>query len=128
MMNDPIPNLAAFDDAALDQAFAAVERQAREDASTLDGEAFRLKWLGRVQGLLKEVSDRWLVAAPGPAKKAVGQGFKILKEFKLESAGAERFRRWPDRCSALKAEAAEYHSSRYAAALLESRNIPSRAR
>jgi phenylalanyl-tRNA synthetase alpha chain len=80
MTNDPIPNLTAFDSAALDQAFAAVERQALEDAAALDGEAFRLKWLGRKQGLLNEVSDRWLKAAPAPAKKAVGQRFKTLKE------------------------------------------------
>src|SRR5271167_1663090 len=89
MTNDPIPNLSAFDSAALDQAFAVIEQQARQDASTLDGEAFRLKWLGRKQGLLNEVSDRWLKAAPGPAKKAVGQRFKMLKdlvEALLESA------------------------------------------
>ena len=29
-MNDPIPNLTTFDEAALDQAFAAVEKLARD--------------------------------------------------------------------------------------------------
>ena len=84
MMNDPIPNLIAFDAASLDNAFAAVEQQAREDSSALTGpdavEAFRLKWLGRKQGLLNEVSSRWLKAAPPDAKKAVGERFKTLKE------------------------------------------------
>src|SRR5208283_988550 len=83
-MNDPIPNLTAFDGASLDNAFAAVEQQAREDASAHAGpdavEAFRLKWLGRKQGLLNEVSSRWLKAAPPDAKKAVGERFKTLKE------------------------------------------------
>jgi phenylalanyl-tRNA synthetase alpha chain len=89
MSNDSIPNLTAFDDAALDAAFAAVEAQARADAAALDGEAFRLKWLGRKQGLLNEVSDKWLKAAPPQAKKAVGQRFKALKELveTLEGAG-----------------------------------------
>ena len=84
MMNDPIPNLIAFDAVSLDNAFAAVGQQAREDASALAGpdavEAFRLKWLGRKQGLLNEVSSRWLKAAPPEAKKAVGERFKTLKE------------------------------------------------
>jgi phenylalanyl-tRNA synthetase alpha chain len=103
MTNDPIPNLTAFDEAALDQAFAVIERQARKDAAQLDGEAFRLKWLGRKQGLLNEVSDRWLKAAPAQAKKAVGQRFKILKElveqFEKDSSGAD------PTDAALKAEA-----------------------
>jgi len=80
MTNEAIPNLTAFDEAALDQAFARLVAQAHEDAAALDAEAFRLKWLGRKQGLLKEVSDRWLNVAPGQAKKAVGQRFKVLKE------------------------------------------------
>jgi phenylalanyl-tRNA synthetase alpha chain len=73
MMNEEIPNLTAFDEAALDEAFALVERQARGDATALNGdaavEAFRLKWLGSKQGRLKEVSGRWLKAAPSEAKK-----------------------------------------------------------
>jgi phenylalanyl-tRNA synthetase alpha chain len=75
-----VQNLTAFDEAALAEAFAALEAQARDDAASLDGEAFKLRWLGRKQGLLNEVSDRWLKAAPGPAKKAVGQRFKTLKD------------------------------------------------
>ena len=51
MMNQAIPNLTAFDEPALDRAFAQLERQAREAAAALDGEAaveaFRLEWLGR---------------------------------------------------------------------------------
>jgi phenylalanyl-tRNA synthetase alpha chain len=83
-MTDEIPNLTAFDEAALDQAFAALERQARAAAaSAVDGEeaveAFRLEWLGRKQGLLNEVSGRWLKAAPAEAKKALGMRFNALK-------------------------------------------------
>jgi phenylalanyl-tRNA synthetase alpha chain len=94
MTDDLIPSLPDFNEAALDQAFAALERQARNGAAALAGsesvEAFRLKWLGRKQGLLKDVSDRWLKAAPAEAKKAVGERFKKLKELVegLVEAGA----------------------------------------
>jgi phenylalanyl-tRNA synthetase alpha chain len=82
-MNNEIPNLTAFDEAALDEAFAALERQAREAAAALDGEAavetFRLEWLGRKQGRLSEVSGLWLKSAPKEAKKALGMRFNALK-------------------------------------------------
>jgi phenylalanyl-tRNA synthetase alpha chain len=82
-MNEEIPNLTAFDEAALDQAFAQLERQAREAAAALNGEAavevFRLQWVGQKQGRLKEVSGRWLKAAPPEAKKALGLRFNALK-------------------------------------------------
>src|SRR5208337_846377 len=82
-MNEEIPNLTAFDEAALDEAFARLERQARDGAAALDGdaavEAYRLHWLGRKQGRLNEVSGRWLKAAPAEAKKALGLRFNALK-------------------------------------------------
>ena len=83
MKNDVIPNLTAFDEASLEQAFAALTDAAREAASAIEGEAgveaFRLEWLGRKQGRLNEVSGRWLKAAPAEAKKALGQRFNQLK-------------------------------------------------
>src|SRR3954469_13726474 len=84
MTNESIPNPGGFDEASLATAFAALARQAEEDASRLDGpeaiEAFRLDWLGRKQGRLNEISGRWLKSAPPEAKKSVGQRFKTLKE------------------------------------------------
>jgi phenylalanyl-tRNA synthetase alpha chain len=84
MTIDAIPDLTAFDEAALNEAFSALEDQARTAAASLDGpdavEAFRLRWLGRKQGLLNEVSSRWLKAAPPQARKPVGERFKFLKE------------------------------------------------
>ncbi len=83
MMNEEIPNLTAFDEAALDEAFGALERQARDAAATLNGEAdveaYRLQWLGRKQGLLKEIQERWQKVAPAEAKKPVGVRFNALK-------------------------------------------------
>ncbi len=83
MTKEAIPDLTEFSDSALDKAFATLEKQASDDAATLGSpeavEAFRLKWLGRKQGLLKEVSGRWLKASPVEAKKALGQRFNALK-------------------------------------------------
>jgi phenylalanyl-tRNA synthetase alpha chain len=84
MTNEPIPNLPDFNEAALDQAFAALAKQATDAAAALNTpesvEAFRLEWLGRKQGRLNDVSGRWLKAAPPEAKKPVGERFKTLKE------------------------------------------------
>jgi phenylalanyl-tRNA synthetase alpha chain len=110
-MNEEIPNLTAFDEAGLDEAFARLERQARAAAAALDGdaavEAFRLEWLGRKQGRLNEVSGRWLKAAPAEAKKLLGVRFNALKavvEGLLDAAvGAGQCGSWGD--AALKAEA-----------------------
>jgi phenylalanyl-tRNA synthetase alpha chain len=84
MTTESIPNLAAYDDAALDRAFAELADQAGRDASLLGTpeavEAFRLEWLGRKQGRLNEVSGRWLKAAPPESKKSIGQRFNELKK------------------------------------------------
>jgi phenylalanyl-tRNA synthetase alpha chain len=84
MDNDAIPNLPEFDDAALDKAFSALSKQATDESGMIAGpddvEAFRLRWVGRKQGRLNDVSARWLKAAPPEAKKAVGERFKALKD------------------------------------------------
>ena len=84
MTNEAIPTLSAFDDKSLDKAFAELEKQAKGEAAALDGpeavEAFRLRWTGRKQGRLNEVSAQWLKAAPPAAKKPVGERFKTLKD------------------------------------------------
>jgi phenylalanyl-tRNA synthetase alpha chain len=92
-MSEEIPNLTAFDDDTLRAAFTALENRARVDATFVsnesDAEEFRLRWLGRKQGRLNEVSGRWLKAAPVDAKKALGVRFNALKavvEQLLESA------------------------------------------
>ncbi|HEX4310544.1 MAG TPA: phenylalanine--tRNA ligase subunit alpha [Acidobacteriaceae bacterium] len=90
-----IPSLTGWSDAELDQAFAAVAREVEESAATIrsaeDTEQFRLTWFGRKQGRLKLIGDAWLKAAPGEAKRQIGQRFNTLKaeiEQRLERAGA----------------------------------------
>ncbi|MDW5264873.1 MULTISPECIES: phenylalanine--tRNA ligase subunit alpha [Acidobacteriaceae] len=88
-MNETIPQLATYDEAALDQAFMTVAEEIRSGASSLDTpaaqEAFRLHWLGRKQGRLKLISEAWLKSAPAEARKPLGIRFNLLKQ-KIEVA------------------------------------------
>ena len=56
-----------------------------ETASSVDVEAFRLRWLGRKQGRLKSISDAWLKNAPAEARKPLGIRFNQLKQ-QIEAA------------------------------------------
>src|SRR3569833_1826705 len=84
MTQDAIPALPEYNDSALDQAFAVLAQQANDEAASLgspdDLETFRLRWVGRKQGRLNDVSARWLKGAPPEAKKSVGERFKSLKD------------------------------------------------
>ena len=82
-MTPEITTPSSFDDDSLDKAFAQVVEQANSEARSLASpdavEEFRLRWLGRKQGRLNDVSA-WLKAAPPQAKKSVGERFKVLKD------------------------------------------------
>src|SRR6185437_8037859 len=88
-MNDAIPQLLTYDDAALDSAFTAVADEVRSGTSSLETadaqEAFRLHWLGRKQGRLKLISEAWLKSAPAEARKPLGIRFNQLKQ-QIEAA------------------------------------------
>src|SRR5580698_2106971 len=93
MSQEAIPPLSGYDEAALDQAFAALTREVEASAQSLASaeavEQFRLHWLGRKQGRLKSISDAWLKSAPVEAKKLIGPRFNQLKaqiESLLENA------------------------------------------
>src|SRR5579859_7477720 len=66
-----------------DQFFAQLEAEARQAAASLSSseavENFRLDWLGRKQGRLKQLSDQWLKTAPAESKREIGQRFNALK-------------------------------------------------
>jgi len=109
MTNEIIADLSSYDDSALELAFSALRKRAEADAGAIDGpealEAFRLSWLGRKQGLLNDVSGRWLKAAPPEAKRALGQRFNEFKEFLLTELLLEKQRRLESGDAALAAEA-----------------------
>ncbi len=77
-----IPHLTDFSEASLKAAFAAIRADAKgaAEAPDFNPEAYRLEWLGRKQGRLKQIGDAWLKSAPVEAKKLIGQQFNALKE------------------------------------------------
>ena len=89
---DGIPQLTGYDEASLDQQFAALGDQVRREAAALRThearEAFHLRWFGRKQGRLKLVSDAWLKTAPADARRALGIRFNELKQ-QIEAALAD---------------------------------------
>jgi phenylalanyl-tRNA synthetase alpha chain len=80
-----------------DQFFARLEEEVRQAAAGLHSleaiENFRLEWLGRKQGRLKQLSDQWLKSAQVEQKRLIGQRFNELKalveSFLQEAAGAD---------------------------------------
>ena len=84
MNDDAIPQLASFDEPALDDAFGTLAEEVRASNSG-DSEAFRLYWLGRKQGRLKLISEAWLKSAPPEARKPLGIRFNELKK-QIEAA------------------------------------------
>jgi phenylalanyl-tRNA synthetase alpha chain len=79
-MNDTIPQLQSYDEAALEQAFSALTAEAAAEAANSSAEEFRLRWFGRKQGRLKLVSEAWLKTAPAEARKPLGIRFNQLKQ------------------------------------------------
>ena len=75
--------MTTLDEQNLDQSFAQLEQEARQAAASLGSpeavENFRLDWLGRKNGRLKQLSDQWLKSAPVEQKRELGQRFNALK-------------------------------------------------
>jgi len=77
-----VPKLDDYSAASLEQAFAELRAafDAEAQAPLAAGwTAFRDRWLGRKSGILTQVNDQWLKAAPPEAKREVGRGLNELK-------------------------------------------------
>jgi phenylalanyl-tRNA synthetase alpha chain len=78
-----VPKLKSFSAAALDKAveklLAALEQEARAVKNEADWKAFRDRWMARKNGVLTEINDLWLKAAPKDAKRGVGQRVNEIK-------------------------------------------------
>jgi phenylalanyl-tRNA synthetase alpha chain len=88
-----VPKLKDFSPAALDNAarelLSALEREAAQTGSADQRKSFRDHWLGRKDGILAQMNQLWLKAAPKEAKREVGQRVNQLKaevEQKVEAA------------------------------------------
>jgi phenylalanyl-tRNA synthetase alpha chain len=83
-----VPNLTDFSIAARDGAvrelLSALEQESAAVASENDFKVFRDRWMARKNGVLTQLNDLWLKAAPKNAKREVGQCVNDIKA-KVES-------------------------------------------
>ncbi len=91
-----VPKLEDYSPAALDSAvgdlFAALAAETGALNSEADWKNFRDRWLARKNGLLTQVNDTWLKAAPRDAKRDVGQRVNELKTRAEAAIDAAQFR------------------------------------
>src|SRR5216117_3856788 len=88
-----VPKLKDFSPAALDKAveklLAALEQESGALGNGDQRKVFRDRWLARKDGILTQVNELWLKAAPKEAKRDIGQRVNKLKtevEAKVEAA------------------------------------------
>jgi phenylalanyl-tRNA synthetase alpha chain len=78
-----VPKLTDFSAATLADAKKAFELalESEKDAveSENDWKAFKDRWMARKNGILTQINDKWLKAAPGPTKRDVGQLVNALR-------------------------------------------------
>jgi phenylalanyl-tRNA synthetase alpha chain len=90
-----VPKLKDFSPEALDKAvenlFGALEQESAAAKNEAQKKTFRDRWLGRKDGILTQINELWLKAAPKEAKREVGQRVNKLKaevEQRVEAAVA----------------------------------------
>jgi phenylalanyl-tRNA synthetase alpha chain len=80
-----VPKLKDFSTAALDEAVAKLRAalgQEADDVSTqAEAKAFRDRWMARKNGILTQINELWLKAAPAGARREAGQHVNEVKEF-----------------------------------------------
>ncbi len=78
-----VPKLKSYSAAALDKAveklLAALKQEAAAAKNEADWKTFRDHWMARKNGVLTQINDLWLKAAPKDAKREVGQRVNELK-------------------------------------------------
>jgi phenylalanyl-tRNA synthetase alpha chain len=90
-----VRKLDDYSPAALDTAVRELLSAVEGEAATITSEAawkeFRDRWMARKNGILTQVNDLWLKAAPGPQKREAGRRVNELKarvEQAVEGASA----------------------------------------
>jgi phenylalanyl-tRNA synthetase alpha chain len=77
------PKLKDFSGEALDKVVATLRAALEEEAKAISSEdewkAFRDRWMARKNGILTQINDLWLKAAPKDAKREVGQKVNEVK-------------------------------------------------
>ncbi|HYE25014.1 MAG TPA: phenylalanine--tRNA ligase subunit alpha [Clostridia bacterium] len=79
-----VPKLEDYSPEALDRATQELLSALEQESAAITGakacEDFRNRWMARKNGILTQVNDTWLKAAPGPSKREVGQRVNALKQ------------------------------------------------
>ena len=82
-MTYTVSKLDDYSTATLEKAVRELLDAVRQEAAAVDGENdwknFRDRWMARKNGILTQVNDLWLKAAPGPSKREVGARVNQLK-------------------------------------------------
>jgi len=66
-------------DKAVAKLLAALDEESKAVGGEVEWKAFRDRWIARTKGVLTQVNDLWLKAAPKDAKRDVGQRVNELK-------------------------------------------------
>jgi phenylalanyl-tRNA synthetase alpha chain len=78
-----VPKLKNFTAATLDKAaeklLVALESEAKAVSNEAEWKVFRDRWMARKNGILMQINEVWLKAAPKEAKRDVGQAVNKLK-------------------------------------------------
>src|SRR5690348_4085029 len=78
-----VPKLTDYSPAALDKAVAeltsALEQECAAVTNEAEWKALRDRWMARKNGVLTQINDLWLKAAPGEAKREVGRRVNELR-------------------------------------------------
>jgi phenylalanyl-tRNA synthetase alpha chain len=78
-----VPKLDDFSPAALDRAAASLIAECESESADVKDEAayklFRDRWMARKNGVLTQINDEWLKAAPKDAKRDVGARVNSIK-------------------------------------------------
>ncbi len=84
-----VPKLKTFSAASLDKAvenmLTALDAESKKVTDEISWKLFRDRWVARNNGLLTQVNDLWLKAAPKDAKREVGQRVNEVKK-RVESS------------------------------------------
>src|ERR1700736_3830477 len=87
-----VPKLDDFSPAALDAAARELKSALDSEIAAVSGESdskvLRDRWIARKNGILTQLNDHWLKAAPGSAKREVGQRVNELKKIVEEQLDA----------------------------------------
>jgi phenylalanyl-tRNA synthetase alpha chain len=78
-----VPKLTDYSAAALESAADELKSALREESRAVTDEsqfrAFRDRWMARKNGVLSQLNEKWLKAAPRDSKRAVGQRVNEIK-------------------------------------------------